>query len=101
MIILQIGWEGKQQEGEEGNWGPYKICPSQVILDLSAMIVILLRPLLQSARLQAGGGAAGDAGQVQAEQRQGSSPAAGEETGHTGAGLQWQDKIGTLQTFVL
>ena len=52
------------------------------------MIVILLRPLLQSARLQAGGGAAGDAGQVQAEQRQGSSPAAGEETGHTGAGLQ-------------
>ena len=52
------------------------------------MVVILPRPLLQSARLQAGGGAAGDAGQVQAEQREGPAPAAGQETGLTGAGLQ-------------
>ena len=64
------------------------------------MVVILPRPLLQSARLQAGGGAAGDAGQVPTEQREGPAPAAGQETGLTGAGLQWQDKIGTLQTFV-
>ena len=39
MIIWQIGWEGKQQKGEEGNWGPYKICPSQVILDLKCQVL--------------------------------------------------------------